>query len=255
MTVVSCLCVTYNRPHYLEKAVQCFLSQTYGKTELVVVCDQKDIRTIRLLESFRSKKIKIYQHENMKARTLGEARNLAISCASGDYICNWDDDDWSNVDRIEMQIAAIYRHKKQGCILSRLFIHNEIDNLSFLSYRRMWENTVMVSKQYITDNDIAYPSLNSNEDYEFVNLLMKHNALYALEDAMLYIYRYTGENTCSRSHFERLFGYSFNLTTYQSMVIAKAFSDKVTVAETAKRMYTVNFQASLAYAPYTENRP
>lgn len=255
MTMVSCLCITYNRSHYLRKAIECFLSQTHQESELVVIYDRNDLSTTQLLHSFDSPKIKPYPQEDLKSKTLGENRNLAISYATGDYICNWDDDDWSNLDRIEMQISAIARHKKNGCILSRLFIHNEVQNVSFLSYRRMWENTIIVNRQFILENKIWYPKLDSHEDYEFVNSLIKHNALYALEDATLYIYRYTGKNTCSRAHFDRLFGYSFELTSYQNIVIARAFAEKVGVVDTAKRMYSHNFQSSLAYVPFTEDRP
>lgn len=255
MLLVSCLCVTFNRPTYLKKAIQCFLSQTHENSELIIICDRLDTETIGVLAQFQSQRIVAFPQEEMPSKTLGELRNIALTHATGDYICNWDDDDWSNIDRIERQLEAIYHHKKPACILSRLFILNEVANEGFLSYRRMWENTIMVNRNFLFKNKIRYPHINSHEDYQFVNSIIQSNALYPLEDATLYIYRYTGKNTCTKEHFDRLFGYSFNLSAYQSLVISNAFSDNVSVEETAKRMHSINFQASLVYVPHVEGRP
>jgi glycosyltransferase involved in cell wall biosynthesis len=255
MISVSCLCVTYRRADYLEKAIQCFLSQSYPNAEMVIVCDKSDIATLELAARCDSRKIKIFPQNDMKVSTLGELRNIAIANASGDYICNWDDDDWSNIDRIEIQLAAIIRHKKMGSILSRILIRNDVNNQSFLSYRRMWENTIMINRRFIIENRISYPHINSHEDYEFVNALIYQNVLYAVEDAALYIYRFTGKNTCSREHFDRLFGYSFGLTHYQNMVVANAFSNRSSIEEISRKIYSQNFQSSLIYVPYVEDRP
>lgn len=255
MPLVSCLCITFNRINYLKKAIQCFLSQTHKNSELIIVCDRLDVETIRLLVQLQSPKIKVFPQEEMSSKTLGELRNISLTCATGDYVCNWDDDDWSNIDRIERQLEAIHRHKKPACILSRLFIFNEVANEGFLSYRRMWENTIMVNRNFLVKNGIRYPHINSHEDYQLVNSIIQSNALYPVEDATLYIYRYTGKNTCTKEHFDRLFGYSFGLSAYQSLVVSNAFSDSVSVEETAKRMHSVNFQASLVYVPHVEDRP
>jgi glycosyltransferase involved in cell wall biosynthesis len=255
MPLVSCLCVTFNRSNYLKKATQCFLSQTHKNSELVIVCDSRDFESISFLAQLQSSRIRVFPQEEMSSKTLGELRNIAITHATGDYVCNWDDDDWSNIDRIDLQLDAIHRHKKPACILSRLFIFDEVSNEGFLSYRRMWENTIMVNRNFIVTNKIRYPHINSHEDYQFVNSIIQANALYPLEDATLYIYRYTGKNTCSKAHFDRLFGYSFGLSAYQNLVISNAFSDNVSVEETAKRMHSINFQASLVYVPHVEDRP
>ncbi len=85
---ISCICVTYARPHLLEEAIHSFLCQDYsGAKELIVLNDYAP----QILE---------YEHPEVQIinlpyrfRTVGEKMNAAVSLARYDLICLWDDDD------------------------------------------------------------------------------------------------------------------------------------------------------------------
>jgi len=97
---VTCLCLTRNRRHWLPKAIQCFLEQTYPNRELLILADGEDVRDlvpnddrIRLLHVSGSPEI-------------GEKRNFGCE-RSREIICHWDDDDWSEPARLRTQIETL----------------------------------------------------------------------------------------------------------------------------------------------------
>jgi hypothetical protein len=81
---VSCLCLTYGRPHLLEEAVESFLRQRWnGEKELIVVTDHPE-QTL------------VYEHPevlivnlNRRLKTLGEKRNLSVALARHDNLLVW----------------------------------------------------------------------------------------------------------------------------------------------------------------------
>lgn len=84
----SCLCVTFGRVRWLSEAVACYLAQDYdGESELVILntCPQQTL-------SFEHPKVRV---ENCATRpkSLGDARNKAVSLSRFDHIVNFDDDD------------------------------------------------------------------------------------------------------------------------------------------------------------------
>ncbi len=98
---VSCMCLTYGRPHLLEEAIASFLRQDYeGPKELIVlndladqalVFDHPDVHVINVGKRFA---------------TVGEKRNATAALCSHDILFVWDDDDiylpWRITYSIEM---------------------------------------------------------------------------------------------------------------------------------------------------------
>lgn len=252
--MISCLCVTYGRARYLRRAIECYIAQSHTETELVIVTDSADDDSIHLALAYEKFNVRLVTVSSMKSYTLGEVRNVAIDSAAGKYVCTWDDDDWYNIDRLEVLAAALKRHKKKCVLQSRVLLYDEVNSVSYLSYRRMWENTLIVEKKYLYENKIFYPNLNKNEDYKFLNQLIERNAVYALDDASLYIYRFSGDNTCDKKHFEVMFGYSIELPSYHHTVLKKAFDESSDVTAVSKSIYSNYFLSNLVYVPNVENR-
>lgn len=85
---ISCICVTYARPHLLEEAIHSFLCQDYsGAKELIVLNDYAS----QILE-FEHPEVQIINLP-YRFRTVGEKMNAAVALAQYDLICLWDDDD------------------------------------------------------------------------------------------------------------------------------------------------------------------
>lgn len=102
--LVSCQCLTTERRRaWLPKAIESFLGQTYERKQLLIVFDgpgtvadlvPADPRIRLFVSGFRL--------------NVGEKRNVACEAAEGaDFVAHFDDDDWSEPDRLAHQIARL----------------------------------------------------------------------------------------------------------------------------------------------------
>lgn len=85
---VSCICLTYGRPHVLEEAIDSFLRQDYaGRKELIILNDYVE-QTLR----FDHPEVQVINCPR-RFRTVGEKMNVAVALAAHDLLFVWDDDD------------------------------------------------------------------------------------------------------------------------------------------------------------------
>lgn len=87
----SIILTTYNRSHFLPRAIRSVLQQTYTDFELIIVDDHSTDNTKQVIAEFTSDKITYIQHTHNQG--VSSARNTAILQSKGEYICFLDDDD------------------------------------------------------------------------------------------------------------------------------------------------------------------
>ncbi len=94
--LISCLCVTHHKSQLLKRAIACFNSQTYDSKQLVIVYEETDLLTCAYIQSHTfASNIKLVAIPGGQSKLmLGELRNRSIKEAEGEYVCQWDDDDW-----------------------------------------------------------------------------------------------------------------------------------------------------------------
>ena len=97
---VSCICLTYGRPHVLEEAIYSFLLQDYaGPKELIVLNDYAE-QTYR----FDHLEVRVINLP-VRFRTVGEKMNAAAALCSYDVLFVWDDDDLYLPHRLSYSMA------------------------------------------------------------------------------------------------------------------------------------------------------
>jgi len=89
---------TFNRRDFIPAAIDCFLKQTYEEKELIIVDDGEDKVRDLIPKDPRIRYIQMPMH-----LTTGCKRNLCNAECRGDIIIHFDDDDWSDTDRIVNQ--------------------------------------------------------------------------------------------------------------------------------------------------------
>lgn len=112
--LVSCQCITYNRPELLEEAIESFHRQDYEcDKELVILND--GAQTL------------VYDHPEVKIinspirfNSIGEKRNACVALCKGDVIFPWDDDDISLPWRISYSLekkgsGRYWKNKRAWC--------------------------------------------------------------------------------------------------------------------------------------------
>jgi len=112
-------------------------------------------------------------------RSLGGKRNFLNSQADGEWICHWDDDDWSAPDRIERQMAE--SQMAVSGFRSVLFWDEPAEQ----AYRYEGAGLYVVGSSLVYRRSYwevhRFGGLNEGEDNEFVTAARGINQLTALE--------------------------------------------------------------------------
>ncbi len=125
---VSAVIPTRNRPELVLRAVRSALQQTYTDLEVIVIVDGPDAATEKMLANTSDSRLKvIHLKESVGA---GQARNLAVNAALGDWIAFLDDDDEWLSEKTKLQMARAKQSQFQYPIVSSQLIarnsHSEI---------------------------------------------------------------------------------------------------------------------------------
>jgi glycosyltransferase involved in cell wall biosynthesis len=218
LPLISCVCVSKNRPDFLKKAISYFQNQTYPHKELIIV-HEVDNETAKEAD-FHSDNITTIRTSPADNLTLGERRNLSVRASKGDYICVWDDDDWYHNKRLEIQMANLLKSMKPANILSRLILYDATYEQAYLSSERTWEGSLLCRTDLFSDN-IKYTHVNSGEDNDLVVKLVKRDFVHSTYAPYLYTYIIHGNNTCDTDHFQQLFNAGHAFDSASSLLIKK----------------------------------
>jgi len=110
--LVSVVIATWNTGRYLPETLDSALSQTWPRTEIIVVDDGSTDDTAARIEPYRSR-IRYLEREH---GGLAAARNAGVAVAQGDYIALLDADDLWTPDKLSVQLEVAARHPDSGLI-------------------------------------------------------------------------------------------------------------------------------------------
>lgn len=199
---VSCLTVTANRKHLMKRAIRCFQNQTYHNKELVIIDDgQQDLDN--LLTALPADQVNYIKLEKKPENTLGKLRNRSLEEASGDFLVQWDDDDWYHPDRISIQAQTLI-NGYDACCLSGALMHLDEEPYMHHPYVGYLPDGVPGSIMHRADSDIRYPHTRRAEDTVYLNEWMERRYKQLPDNySHLFIRCYHGENTWEKDHFLR----------------------------------------------------
>lgn len=199
---VSCLTVTANRKHLMQRAIRCFQNQTYENKELVIVDDgEQDLDD--LLKPLPAEQVNYVKLENKPENTLGKLRNRSLQEAKGDFLLQWDDDDWYHPERISIQ-ADILMDGYDACCLSGALMHLDEEPYLQHPYVGYLPDGIPGSIMHRADSDIRYPHTRRAEDTVYLNKWMdKQYCQLPDKYSHLFIRCYHGSNTWEKDHFLR----------------------------------------------------
>ncbi|MFW6388347.1 MAG: glycosyltransferase family 2 protein, partial [Desulfohalobiaceae bacterium] len=99
--LVSVIIPTYNRGHWLPRAMYSVLEQSYSSLELIVVDDGSTDQTPSILQKIADSRFIYLRQQN---QGVAAARNLGIKKAKGEYIALLDSDDLWLLQKLQMQL-------------------------------------------------------------------------------------------------------------------------------------------------------
>lgn len=195
--VVSCLMVTRDRAPLASLAVECFRRQTYPKRELVIIDDGPDDKLARMVAGLADERIRMVRRRD-RSETLGGLRNLAVGLASGQLICQWDDDDLSDPDRLWWQVGVLTESAVSACFLERWTMLWTRGPRVAIGRRRLWEGSLVAHRAALP----TYPPERRGEDSAVAQALVGSGTVVLLDLPSLYVYVIHGRNTFDGAHFD-----------------------------------------------------
>ncbi|MEO5562065.1 MAG: glycosyltransferase family A protein [Chitinophagaceae bacterium] len=205
--LISCLCLSYRRPSFLKKAIECFEAQTYSNRELIVISHPDDEKSGGVVREFNNPTIKFV---TLPQLSFDELTNLSIEQSAGDYFCIWDDDDFHHARRLELQFRQMEMNGKEACILAYCLLYDNTRGNAYLSFPYLWYRTLLCKKS-MYDIGLRYRGNGHDGDLNFVIQLGQLNSLYPLLMPSLYTYIYHGANSRTKGYFDSLFSRSQKL--------------------------------------------
>lgn len=199
---VSCLMVTANRRDLARRAIQCFENQTYQNKELVIVDDGEEDYSL-ILEHLPPEQVKYVKLKKQPDFVLGKLRNRSLEEATGDYLIQWDDDDWYHPERIKIQ-ANILDQGYDACCLASSLMHLDTDEFMMHPYVGILPDGIPGSIMHRKSETIRYPETRRSEDTVYLEEWMKLR-YYKLDHSFNYLFlrAYHGDNTWEQGHFKR----------------------------------------------------
>jgi len=199
---VSCLMVTANRKHLMKRSIKCFCDQHYENKEMVVIDDgEQDLEEV--LSDLPSSQLQYVKLENKPENTLGKLRNRSLSEATGDFLIQWDDDDWYHPERITIQ-SKVLRNGYDACCLSGALMHLDEEPYMNHPYIGFLPDGIPGSIMHRRDSAIRYPHKRRAEDTIYLKeWIQKRYQQLPDEYSYLFIRCYHGSNTWEKEHFLR----------------------------------------------------
>ena len=158
--LVSCVCVTYDRPHVINELLYCFLAQDYENKELIILNDQKN-----LIYQYVDPRVKI---TNLPKRftSLGEKRNFTRNLVSGDYIFILDDDDIYYSNHLSRLLEFHLENDDYDIVANKYADHSQ-DNRDIVVAHPLAFNGACITREYYLTNN--FPNdVSCGEDLIFV---------------------------------------------------------------------------------------
>jgi len=105
--VISVIVTTFNRAAFIEKALVSVLNQTRPCDEMLVIDDGSSDATEAIVSRIAGQSMVEFRYIYQQNRGASAARNRGIVEARYDILCFLDSDDWWDLTKLELQLAAM----------------------------------------------------------------------------------------------------------------------------------------------------
>jgi glycosyltransferase involved in cell wall biosynthesis len=205
--LISIITPTYAREALLPFVYRCFVSQTAGDLEWIVLDDSP--APSASLSALADPRVR-YEHLPQRT-TAGEKRNRAVEMARGDIIVLFDDDDYYAPQYVATMVEALHKAAADFVKLSAFFVYSQIyrkfgyvDLKQKGGFHFRWSQQPMAAMNLSPDDPgladqllgygfnyvfkkslwgrYRFPHVSSNSDTPFVKEVIAHGARLALLD-------------------------------------------------------------------------
>lgn len=193
--LVSVVIPTYNHAHFLGRALQSVLDQTYTKWEAIVIDNHSQDNTDEVVHSFGDPRISLMKIRNNGV--IAASRNMGIRSATGEWIAFLDSDDCWYPEKLEIALNGIKENPSiDVCSTDEMLVDQSTGRRALLKYgpyrpnfyRRLLvtgnclsPSATLVRRGFLNGNKILFrenAEFATAEDYDLWMLLARAGAKF-----------------------------------------------------------------------------
>ena len=167
MPVISAIITTFNRAHYLEKAIRSVLAQSHHGFELLILDNSSTDQTESVVNSFADDRIRYIKHP---ALNISETRNLGVREAKGDFIAFLDDDDEWLPDKLATELLLFEQSSSEVALVYGGFVRIDVEGKQFYTHNPILQGKILKELLSLKDDFTGSAS----------NPMLKKSAIEAL---------------------------------------------------------------------------
>lgn len=195
--LISVIMPVFNEEKYLSHAISSILNQSFSDFELIIINDGSTDNSLNIMNSFSDSRIRIIDQNN---QGISSCLNKGISESRGDFIARMDADDISRYDRLKIQYEFFKNHPDYGIVGSAVnvidtdgkrwgkqtFISSDVGiRWLCLTQSPFVHPSVMIRKECLVNNHLAYSELKYVEDYDLWIKLLVHTKGFVIDQTLL----------------------------------------------------------------------
>ena len=196
--LVSCMMpTTWERRHFIPRAIHYFLRQNYPNKELLIV-DNEDGSLEKIIPAHPEIRYIKIPHK----MTLGSKRNFCVRQSKGNLIMHWDDDDWMAPHRINYQVKDLLAANAMVCGINKIYYHEPKTGQSWL-----YKFPETMKKDWLAGGSLLYtktfwsaapfPDVQEASDTPFI-LSRQLDSFVAHKDYQFYVATMHSNNTSQK---------------------------------------------------------
>ncbi len=170
MPQISVIMSIYNtkKKEYLERSLSSLLKQTYKDFELIICDDGSTNDCLKWAKEICKNDSRVKFIYNKENRGLAYSLNKCLKEAKGYYIARMDDDDESSLNRFEIQINYLKKHKNISLVSSNI---NLFDDNGIYAENKFPE--IIKKKDFLFNSPIVHPAIMAKR--EAFNIVSGYN--------------------------------------------------------------------------------
>ena len=222
--LVSFIIPTYNRPKYLQRAIESTLKQSHQNIEVIVIDDHSDYDPLPIIEEFNDNRIKYYRNSINKGSVY--SRNRGLSVCTGDYINFLDDDDEILPQKIELQLKKFSETSVENLGVVICDMEYKRKDINMFKQNHMQGNiykkilkhycvygihSMLIKREFVPKFD---PNLQSSQEYD-LSIRLSRRCNFDFVPRRLAI-THTSENQISFNYNKKIDGTKYIFKKYRS---------------------------------------
>ncbi|RZJ82486.1 MAG: glycosyltransferase [Flavobacterium sp.] len=258
MAKVSVIMSAFNQEAYIRDAVKSILEQSFLDFELIVIDDGSTDQTLKVLDEFSDKRLKIFANEKNQGLIFSLNRGVKLSEGSK-YIARMDSDDISRPDRFKKQVEFLDEFDEVGVLGTAMRYFGDLN-----TSRKYLENDVDIKSLFLFTNPISHPTVffRSNlgdainydnafpgyEDYALWISLINKTKFHNLPEELLLYRRHNSNVTNSKDIMKEDEIYKRLLVKYANEMSFSFTKDELDVFSTisSKTRFSLNVYNSVS---------